>query len=314
MPKLMRVVILSALIAIFLSLPASADFAVKTKMTMSGMPMMGNFNMQQTYLITGSQMAVALDMENPMMGAAGGVHTKNIIRDGGKEMLVVNYADSTYSLYDKKVLDSMSASIMGEMDKALDSLQEMLTIEKMSMKMTGEKKMINEIEAEEFAIDIKFQMMMAMMGPEPTPMNISVSGSQWGTKQFAEFEFYKKMSEELAGVFAGGASGGFGDMMKFFEKMGMEKGTVDEVAKFAGYVVLAGDLDISIEMVMPDMDEEAAAMMPGMTFNMKMTTAPVEVSSKSIAASEFEIPKGFEKVESAADFSGGGFGFPGMGQ
>ena len=63
------------------------------------------------------------------------------------------------------------------MEKALDSLQKMLTIEKMSMMMTGEKKKINEIEAEEFAIDIKFQMMMAMMGPEPTPMNISVSGS-----------------------------------------------------------------------------------------------------------------------------------------
>lgn len=314
MSKLMRVVILSTLIAMFLCLPASADFAVKTKMTMSGMPMMGNFGMQQTYLITGSQIAVALDMENPMMGAAGGVHTKNIIRADGKEMLVINYADSTYSLYDKKVLDSMSASIMGEMDKALDSLMEMLTIEKMSMVMTGEKKKINELEAEELAIDIKFQMMMAMMGPEPTPMNISVSGSQWGTRQFAEFAFYKKMSEELAGVFGGGASGGFGDMMKFFEKMGMEKGTVDEVAKFVGYVVLAGDLNITVEMVMPDMDEEAAAMMPGMTFNMKMITEPVEVSSKAIAASEFEIPKGFEKVESAADFSGGGFGFPGMGK
>ncbi len=145
-------------------------------------------------------------------------------------------------------------------------------------------------------------------------MKISVSGSQWGTRQFAEFEFYKKMNEELAGVFGGGASGGFGDMMKFFEKMGMEKGAADEVSKFIGYVVLAGDLDISVEMVMPDMDEEAAAMMPGMTFNMKMITEPVEVSSKSIAASEFEIPKGFEKVDNAADFSGGGFGFPGMGQ
>jgi hypothetical protein len=314
MPKLMRVVVLAALIAIFLNLPASADFTVKTKMTMSGMPMMGNFSMQQTYLITGSQMAIGLKMENPMMGAAGGIHTRNIIRAGGTEMLVVNYADSTYSLYDKKVLDSMSASIMGEMDKVLDSLKDMLTIEKMSMMMTGEKKKINDLEAEELAIDIKFQMMMTMMGPEPTPMNISVKGSQWGTKQFAEFEFYKKMSQELAGVFGGGASGGFGDMMKFFEKLGMEKGTVDEVTKFTGYVVLAGDLDISVEMVMPDMDEEAAATMPGMTFNMKMTTEPVEASSKSIAASEFEIPKGFEKVESAADFSGGGFGFPGIGQ
>jgi len=314
MPKYLRIIVLAAFIAAFLSVTASADFMVKTTTTMSGIPMMGNFTMQQTYFITGDQLAFAMAMDNPMMGQSGGMHVKYIIRDGGNEMLVINYSDSTYSIFDKKLLDSLTTAVMTEMDKALDSLKTAMTIDKMEMSMTGNKKKVMELEAEELMVDMKMKMNMSMMGPQPMPMTITVTGSQWGTRQFAEHEFYDKAMEEFSSIFMSGGQSGFGGIMKFFEKLGMEKGAVEEMTKFSGLVVLEGDMNISMEMVLPDMEEEEMADMPGMTFNMNMSTAPVEVTKDNIPKSEFEIPKGFEQVEGAANFMGGEFGFPGFGQ
>lgn len=301
MPKISKIIFLSALIVFVFCGSLFADFTVKTKMTMTSM--MGNMETQTTYLIKGNTFATVTKTNSPMlaqMGKASEQQTKMIVLDGGKQMINVDYGDSTYSIMDEKMIDSVS-NMMKNMGGMLDSIKQMMNIKSMSAKMTGQTKEIGGMKAEEMSMAIDMVVKAQMMGPDATEIPMKIKGDQWGTQDFPGHEEYVKTIQSIGELMMGGTSGGFGGIMPLMEAMGVEKGDVEDAMKFAAYIPIGGTITMSMEI-------------PGMPFNMQMDTELVSSSKDAIPDSEFQAPKGFKKVEPDFDFSGGGFGLPGMGQ
>jgi hypothetical protein len=301
MPKVTKFIFLPALIILLLCSSLFADFTAKTKMTLTSM--MGNMETQTTYLIKGEKIATVTTTSSPMMAQAGQESEqkmKMILLDGGKQMMTIDYGDSTYSVMDEKMIDSV-AVMMQDMGGMLDSLKEMMDVKTMSAKMTGQTKEIQGLKAEEMSLTIDMVMKGQMMGPDVTEIPMKITGSQWGTKDFPGSEEYGKTVQKVGEIMMSGSSGGMGGIMPLMEAFGIEKGTLEEAMKFATYIPIEGTMTISMEI-------------PGMPLNMQMTTSLVSASKDAIPDAEFEAPKGFKKTEPDFDFSGGGFSFPGMGQ
>jgi hypothetical protein len=301
MPKITRIVFLSSLIIFLLCGPLFADFTVKTKMTTT--TVMGNIETENTYLIKGDRLATVMNMNNPMaaqMGQSAQQETKMIVLNGGKKMINVDYIDSTYSVMDEKMIDSMSAFVKN-LGGMLDSIKQIMNIKSMSAKMTGQTKEIGGLKAEQMTMSMDIVINAQMMGPQATDIPVKITGDQWGTQDFPGHEEYAKTVQKIGDLIMTGSGGGLGGLMPIMEAMGIEKGTIEEAMKFATYIPIEGTIKISMEI-------------PGMPFNMQMATNLVSTSKEAIPDSEFEAPKGFKEVEPDFDFSGGGFSFPGMGQ
>lgn len=300
-----NIIFCSLLLVLLIFSLASADFTVKSKMAMSGMPMMGNMTTSTTYYITKDKFAVMTSME----GGPANVKTKSIVSDKGASMVMIDYVNQTYTVFDQSQKDKMQET-MAEVEKMLDSLKESVTIEKIDIKMTGNTKKIMGINAEEMMFDAKAKIMATMMGPNPTPINLSFSGTMWGTKDFAEHKEFSEFTQGMVDSYLGMNQGGMNSFVPILTKLGIEKATIDEMMKFSTYVPLEGNMTMGIEMVMP---EGAGANMPGMTMNMNMVTTAEVVSKDAIAKTEFEIPEGFKKSENMEGM-GGSLPIPGFGQ
>ena len=301
----LKIIFCSMILVLLVFSLASADFTVKTKMTMSGIPMMGNMTQETTYYITKDKYAIMSSMDNP----AAQVKTKTLISDNGKNMVMINYTDKSYSVFDQSQKDKVQEA-MAEVDKMLDSLKESITIEKIDIKMTGNTKKIMGVDAAEMAFDVKAKVVAAMMGPQATPINVSFTGSMWGTKDFAEYPNYSSAVGAMAENYLGMAQGGMNSFGPILEKLGIDQAAVDELLKFSALVPVEGNMTMGIEMVMP---EGSGASMPGMTMNMNMVTTAEAVSKDAIAKTEFEIPEGFEQKDMLEGLEGG-FSIPGFGQ
>jgi hypothetical protein len=307
MQKAIKYCMLTMVLVILICGSVSADFIAKTKMTLAGIPMLGNIEMEQTYLIKGDNYATVMTMNNPMMaqmGQAGSVETRSIVRKGGEEIVIVNYADSSYAIFDGAAMDSLAGAIE-KMGGMLDSLKEMLTINKVDVRMTGNKKDIQGLKAEELALDVDISMNLPIMGPEPVPMRMTMTGSQWGTKDFSEYPVFRKMAEVMQSMLLGGV--GFSSLKPILDKLGIDQKVMDEAMKFAGLVPVEGSMLISITPSAEGGTDNP--MMQGMSFNIQMNTVLLETSTKSIPESEFSVPKGFKENDSLTP-SQGGFGFP----
>lgn len=301
MPKITKIIFLFALIILLLCSSLFADFTAKTKTTMT--TMMGNIETQTTYLIKGGKFAIVTNMNNPMLAQIGQPaqqETKMIVLDGGKRMINVNYVDSTYSVMDEKMIDSM-AVMMQDMGGTLDSLKNIMDVKSMSAEMTGQTKDIGGFKAEEMSLALEMVVKGQVGGLEPTEIPVKVSGDQWGTQDFPGHAEYAKTVQEMGEIMMSGSSGILGGLMPIMKALGIEEGTIEEAMKFATYVIVGGTITISMEV-------------PGMPINIQVTTDLVESSKAAISDSEFQAPKGFKEVEPESEFSGGGLGLPGMGQ
>ena len=304
----LRTILFSLVMVLLIFSLASADLMVKSKMDISGIPMMGNMSQETTYYITKDRFATMTSMANPMMGDAGEVKTKAVVGDEGNKIVVIDYAGKTYTIFDQSQKEKIDKA-MAEVENMLDSIKESVTIDKVEIKMTGNKKKILGVEATELVFDVKAKIMAALMGPDPMPINISFTGNMWGTKDFAEHAAYSSMVAKMAENYTGMSQGGLGSFGPILDKLGIDKEAVDEMLKFSKYVPLEGNMVMSIEMVMP---EGAAGGMPGMNMNINMATTTEVLSKDAVNKAEFEIPEGFE--ESDMPTSKGGFSIPGFGQ
>jgi hypothetical protein len=300
--RFFKALVLAALIIVFLCSVVSADFTAKTKTTTSGIMGMGGMTSETAYFIKGDEVAIAYKMEMSSMGQGpkGGNSTKMIFRKGGKELVIINNNEGTYSILDEKMIDSM-ASLIGNLGGMADSLMEMMTVETMEAKITDSTREIQNLKAREMSLNMHVIMNIQMMGPETTPVNMKMNGSMWGTKDFDEYETYAGMIEDVSSLLMSGSGGGFSGLMTFMKAFGIDPETMDEAMKFATYIPLEGMFNINMEI-------------PNMPMNMTMNTELVETSKENIPDSEFKIPEDMEQVEPDLDFSGGGMGFPGMGQ
>jgi len=296
-----KALVLAALISVFLCSAVSADFTAKTKTTTSGIMGMGGMTSGTTYLIKGDEVAIASTMEMPSMGQGQkGGNTKMILRKNGKELVMINYNQGTYSILDEKLIDSMAA-VIGNLGGLADSLKEQMTVQTMEAKITDSTRKIQDLKAEEMSLNMHVVMHVQMMGPEPTQIDVKMTGSMWGTKDFDEHGTYAKMIEDISALMMSGSGGGFSGLMPLMETFGIDQATMDEVMKFALYIPLEGAFNVKMEV-------------PNMPMNVTMNTELIETSKEAIPDSEFEIPEDMEQVEPDLDFSSGGMGFPGMGQ
>lgn len=298
--RFFKALVLAVLIIVFLCSVVSADFTAKTKTTTSGIMGMGGMTSETAYFIKGDKVAIAYTMEMSSMGQGpkGGNSTKMIFRNGGKELVIINNNEGTYSILDEKMIDSMATMIRTLGGKA-DSLMENMTVDTMEAKITDSTREIQGLKADEMSMNMHISMMVQMMGPEPTPLNVKMNGSMWGTKDFAEHKTYAEMVGEASSLLMTGSSGGFSGMMPFMETFGIDQATMDEVMKFTAYIPLEGMFTVKMDI-------------PNMPMNMTINTELLETSKENIPDSEFKIPEDMEQVEPDFDFSGGGMGFPGM--
>jgi len=305
MKKLFKISISVALLIFMISAVASADMTLKTKTDMSGMMGMSSTNFS-TYMIKANQIAFINETSAGMGGQNMNMKTKTIMRNGGNEMLVINYEDKTYSVIDKEKANEI---IGGEMKDMMDSLKEMMTVNEFEFGMTGKTKEINGMKAEESSMLMDMVMSIQMQGPEPIPAHMKMTGTQWLTNDFKDADAFKKLSLAMTESFMGAGQSGMGSMKPFLEAMGISEAKMNEAMKMIGYIPVEGVMNIEMKMEMPGMSAD----MPGMTMNMKLTTSLVESSDANIPDSEFEIPEGFKESEEFT-MPSGGMGFPGMGQ
>ncbi|MBD3218573.1 MAG: hypothetical protein GF310_09880 [candidate division Zixibacteria bacterium] len=296
-----RALVLAAILVVFLCSAVMADFTAKTETTTSGFMGMGGMTSENTYLIKKDKIAIATTMDMPAMGQGQkGGNTRMILRKNGKELVTIDYNKKTYSVMDEKMIDSMAA-MFENLGGMADSLKEMMTVETMESKMTGNTKKIQGLKAEEMTMNMHMIMEVKMMGPEPTPIDMKMSGNMWGTKDFDGHESYAKMIEGISTQIMSGSGGGLSGIMPLMEAFDIDQETMDEAMEFAKYIPIEGAFNMNMEI-------------PNMPMNMTINTELVETSGKAIPDSEFEVPEGFKQVEPDFDFGGGGMAFPGMGQ
>ncbi len=305
MSKVMKIFLSAVIMVSILAAVAAADFTVKTKTEMSGMMGMSSTT-NTTYLIKPGQVAFLTDMSGGMMGQQTGMKNKVIVRNEGKEMVVINYNDKTYSVVDMAEAEKKMGK---EIKEAMDSLKEMMTLNEFDFGMTGNTKEIQGMKASEVKMIMDMAMAINMQGPEPIPAKMKMSGSQWMTQDFKDADTYKKFAEAMAESMMGGGQTGIAAMKPFLEALGVSEAKMAEAMKLAGYVLLEGQIDISMNMEMPGMAKD----MPGMSMNMKMVTTLEETSNAEIPAAEFDVPEGFTETEEVS-LPSGGMGFPGMAQ
>jgi hypothetical protein len=306
-----RCSLLVIVLSLLLNVSLSADFAVRQEMVIYGIPMMGNMTMNQTYLIKGGNLAVEQSMKNPMMPQMS-TSTRSIIK-GGEEIVIINFIDSSYSVHGKGMVDSLNNMFDMQQDM-IDSLKEMMTINEIEMGMSGKKRQIQGHNAEEMTFNADIDMQMQMMGPEPMPMNVKVTGSYWGTKDFADYENYKNQVKVIEGLFMQSGQSGLSGIVEMLEKLGVDEKMAKEAMNFSEYLMLEGNMDIVIDMELPEEVKQSMGQMFQMPMTMKINTNLIEATTTKIESSKFSAPEGFKKVDNAMTQGGGGFSFPGMGQ
>lgn len=309
MKLIKKSLLVTVLLGLFLSATLTADFAVKQEMVMSGIPMMGNLITKQTYLIKGDQLAIEQSMQNPMMPQMS-TQTRSIVK-GGNQIIIVNYMDSTYSMHGESMVDSL-ADMMDMLDDMVDSIKEMVTIKSIKMGMSGKTKDIKGHKAEEMAFIADVDIKAKMMGPEPMPMTIKIDGSYWGTKDFDDYNNYKKQMQVMQNLFFKSGQGGLTGMTPILEKLGIDKDMVEDAMQFSEYVPLEGTMKIVVDMEMTEEMKQGMGQMFKMPMTINMNTNLIEAAEAEIDASEFVQPEGFEKVDNAVMPGGGGFSPLGM--
>ena len=175
---------------------------------------------------------------------------------------------------------------------------------KFEIKKTKESKVINGFKCQRVIMNMEVEGTDEETGEKGS---FSFTGDMWvarGTKELKELEdFQKKLSEKT-----GGSSTGFIDKLL----SGMQKGQMEEFTKkmyeIEGFPIL---MCISMKMKgapeeeeSEEEEEEIPAQMKGMMQAMKSGDQPIftvhmevtEIKSTSLRDSQFELPKGLEKM------------------
>ncbi len=268
-----------------------ADLTVEKEIIQTS-PLSGEEVSRETVLVNEDDFAVGKI-------ASRGAETRTVVRDQGDELLLINYKEQTYSVFDDYLIDSLleqRGKVSPEQD---DSLRSLMQLNRLDLEYTGNTKDIFGLEAREVDIRVDVEAKAPLFDELVMPLRIVIRGSEWITSEFDAADMYLNSNRFLMSLPSSVTRDIFGDFSRLLRRLDASDSLVDHVSKIVSQLKLEGSIHVTIELgATGDVDLKGEPV-PGMTWTMKFETTCLNISFESIPEEEFGIPRGYRKVHNA---------------
>jgi hypothetical protein len=243
--------------------------------------------------------------------ASRGAEVRTVVRDRGDELLLINYEEQTYSMFDDYLIDSLFEQKGEVSPEQEDSLRSLMQLNRLDLKFTGNTKEIFGLEAKEVDIRVDVEAKAPLYDERIMPLRIVIRGSEWITSEYDDADVYFNSNRFLMDLPSSVTRDIFGDFSRLLRRLNASDSLINHVSEIVSQLKLEGNIHVTIELgATGDVDLKGEPV-PGMTWTMKFETTCLNISFEKIPEEEFEIPRGYRKVHNAFNEIGA-FIIPGL--
>ncbi|NIP41438.1 MAG: hypothetical protein GWO41_06260 [candidate division Zixibacteria bacterium] len=290
MKKLLNPACLILVFSIFACPAANADITIEMKSSVSGIPFLRVFEIDQITGIRGSEVFTATEGEIDVGDTAISFRSSTYMNTFNELIRFCNWTDSTCKLIDLTGLDQILSSdtfmmLMDTLDYYLDLASQYVMIDSAEMTRTGNSQKVSGYDCDEvlFTLSGSANPPLPQM---PGDIKFSVSGSSWITDDFPNYDEYRnaiaKMTEryltpEVWDIFK-----------KILGRFGISGTYLDKSLELWQYLYVEMAINVKVELWSENMD------VPSMAFNIRFNSVLVDMNFDKISDPVFEAPAGFE--------------------
>ena len=287
----MKITVWLLVVGVMLCQTARADLTVDKQITITD-PVSGKTVSHETVLVREDDYAVN-DMQFQ------GHEVRTVVEGHGEELLLINYEDLTYSLFDDYLIDSLISGRKGLDASESDSIRKHIKLNRLELDFTGRTRDFYGIEARELQISVDLTAKAPLLDESIMPLRIVIRGNEWISTDFPVADTYSHSRRFLSGMPSSMTRNLFGDYSEILRSMDASDSVIDHVFDIFTYLVLEGSLYLTIEMGASGQSDLKGEPVPAMSWTMKFETSCLNISFDKVLDEEFEIPRGFRKVHNA---------------
>ncbi len=290
-----KLICISAALIVFILGPGvlKADITIEMKSSISGIPFLQAFEMNQMYGIQGDRMISTTDGEvnagDTSIAFKSAVYfdfTKGLLRSCSWEdsaCVLVNLS-SIEQLVNAGLEKNLMDTIRPYLEKASDYVQ----VTNASVTKTDNRKRISGYDCNEVVFDFSgtgSPHLEQMQGD----IKFSFTGSMWVTKNFPHADEYEQvMSKMKTTIFTPKLQ----DLInEIFGYVGIGPSFLKSSLDLMGELYVEGAFNMKLELWAEGME------VPSMSFNMRVNSVLVDISFDKISSSVFEAPPNFSTKE-----------------
>ncbi|MBD3218575.1 MAG: hypothetical protein GF310_09890 [candidate division Zixibacteria bacterium] len=290
MKKSLKLACIVLALGLFACSNSSADITVEMKSSVSGIPFLRVFEINQITGMRGNEVISATEGEMDVGDTAISFRSSTYINSVKNLIRICNWPDSTCQLINLTGIDKLLASdtfgiLMDTLDYYLDIAAQYVKIDEAEIGKTGKSQKISGYDCDEVFFSLKGSA-NPPLGSLPGDIRFNLSGSSWLTDDFPNYDEYR---ESIGSMFDLYLTPEVWDLLKkVFGRFGLSESYLEESLALWKYLYVEMALNIKVELWSEDMD------VPSMAFNIRFNSVLVDLSFDKISDSVFEPPSGFE--------------------
>ncbi len=288
-----RFLTIIAVMAIMLSSSLSADVTVEMKSSLSGIPFITAFEMDQTYGVSERGFFSGSNMKIGVMDTMINAKTMMAYDMESEMMTYCDWMDSACMYVDLEGLDSLLKSDF--IDLMLDSLDQMsgmikdsidkyLAITGFKMGFSGVEQEVSGYQCQEYEFNVEGEFNMPA-GTMPGAVRFNLEGTSWLTDDIKNYSEYRANIDRLYNRFFTPELQNAAERM--LAMVGLSPDILTAYQDIYRYINVETEFLINLEIWSPGQD------VPSMAFNVSFTSVLVDISFDPITQNVVEVPKDF---------------------
>lgn len=270
-----------------------ADITVEMKSSISGIPFLQAFEVNQTYGIQGNRMVSATDGELNVSDTSISFKSTFYLDFDSQVVRVCNWEDSSCQVVSLATIDQLLNSgleqkLMDTIRPYLKQASQYVKITNASVTETGNKKKISGYNCDEVLIDFSGSANPPLK-QMPGELRFSVTGTEWVTDDFPHADEYANTMMKFKSAFLTPELEKL--VNEIFGYFGIGPSLMESYTKLLGKLYVEMALNMKLEVWSEGMT------VPSMSFNIRYNSVLVDISFDKISNSVFESPANFSTKE-----------------
>jgi hypothetical protein len=268
----------------------SADITVEMKSSISGIPFLRVFELNQITGMRGKEVITATKGEMNVGDTAISFKSSTYLNTNDNMFRFCNWTDSTCQVFDLTGIDKFLSSdtvslLLDTLDFYLDIASQYVSIEKAEMERTGKSQTISGYNCDEVIYTLEGRA-NPPIERLPGDFKFSISGTSWITDDFPHYDEYRRCIGNATDLYLNDEL--YALLKRILGKFGIGASFLDQSIELWQYLYVEMAMNIKLELWSEGMD------VPSMAFNIRFNSVLVDLSFDKISDSVMEPPDGFE--------------------
>jgi len=284
--SILAVILIAGLVGIN---PLMADVSIVMKSSISGIPFLNEIEMYQTMYTRPGHLCSITEVEMKIADTNVVSKSKVHFDIANSQFEYCSWEEEKCNQVTMAELESLLTTDLKEkitdsINLYLDSIKKYISFDNFDMKFTNNKKIISGYNCREVLFDMEgmFSMPLKQL---PGDIKVIVDGTSWVTDDFENYAEYRQVMDDFKDkLFAPQIKNFVDDLMDVF---GIDDSWMENYFEMLKYIQVQNAVNLTLEIWNEKMT------VPSMSFNLRLNTVLIDLSTEKIPAEVFETPPGF---------------------